>query len=111
MPVPVKSAALYPEHMPSGEARKRWADRGTAHVPVAAEHTSVVVNQIMRLLEKSQARTHYSRSEHFTRTLLLWEAATRRAEMDEWLDLCEGLLLGLAPLAEALARLARHASS
>lgn len=98
--------------MPTGEARDGLAGkRGGEHVPTATSHTSMVVNKMIRLLEQSRARTHYAPSEHFTRTLALWEAATRRAEMGEWLDLCEGLLRGLDPLLEALARLAQHASS
>lgn len=114
MPVSVERTMLRSGRrpaLPPGEAREWLAGKGSAHVPTATAHTSMVVNQIIHLLEESQARTHYARSEHFTRALMLWEAATRRAEMDEWLDLCEGMLRGLNPLAKALARLAHHASS
>lgn len=97
--------------MPNKEAREWLSGKGGEHVPTATAHTSMVVNKIIRLLDQSRARTHYAPSEHFTCALALWEAASRRAEMDEWLDLCEGLLRGLDPLLEAFARLAEHASS
>ena len=35
--------------------------------------------------------------------------STRRAEMDEWLELCRGMERGMEPLAEALTRLMEHA--
>lgn len=95
--------------MPPGEARAWLAGKDSQHVPSATSHTSMVVNKVIGLLEQSRARTHYSSSEHFNRTLRLWEGLSRRAEMDEWLELCEGLLRGLDPLIEAFARLAQHA--
>ena len=79
------------------------------HVPTASPQTSQVVNTVIKLLDQSRARTHYSSSEHFNRSVRLWEAVTRRAEMEEWLPLCDELWLGLDPLVEALAWLMRHA--
>ena len=65
---------------------------------------------MIKLLQQSRIKTQYSPSEHFNRSVRIWEAVLRRAEMDEWLELCKGMKRGMEPLAEALTRLIVHAS-
>lgn len=79
-------------------------------VLIATPQTSRVIDQVIRLLDQSRLQTHLSRAEHFSRAVRLWEAALRRAEMGEWLELCVGMEKGMTPLAEALARLLEHAA-
>ena len=114
MTVFVDSSTLRPgrrPEMPPDEPREWLAGKKGEPVQTATAHTSRGVNEVIRLLEQSRMKTHFSPSEHFNRTLRLWEAASRRAEMDEWLDLCGGMERALTPLADALALLAQHAWS
>ena len=84
--------------------------KNTAYVSTATGSTSVVVRQVIKLLQQSRVKTHFSISEHFNRSIRIWEAVLRRAEMDEWLELCKGMERGMEPLAEALRQLSEHAS-
>jgi hypothetical protein len=80
-----------------------------ATIAITTDSTNRVVRQVMKSLQASRVKTHFSPSEHFRRSVDIWEAILRRAEMDEWLELCRGMERGMEPLAEALTRLMEHA--
>jgi hypothetical protein len=81
-----------------------------ATIAITTDYTNRSVRQVIKSLQASRVKTHFSPSEHFRRSVDIWEAILRRAEMDEWLELCRGMERGMEPLAEALTQLLKHAA-
>ena len=66
---------------------------------------------IIRLLDEGRARTGLSRHPFFTQALRVWEATSRFADMDEFLnEACVGVEKAVGEISQAFAELAYQAS-